>query len=520
MLNNSVLKSLGYTLWVLAVASILALLYYQDRFFAVLDIPVAKVNEVRGDISTRPESDVRWRQGQRNQSLYDGDLVATGSNSSSEIDFENTRLLKMGEETQIQILKLMIGNQATYMVTLLRGNISLNNCIGCPELIVKSGDEQFRLSEGKEFGFVKEVGKKIKKIKPAKIVNRAPKPTSEVNSILNLPDDLLDEKPKVVKPKTPKVSESKGMEPVVASVNSRGQRIPTQYWTMRPLSSLLNFSLKVPVVVTKNRPNVGNLDSFLLFEGKKGGQIYNVGLNSTDVTIPISNILRNAQVNRLASGVLEYKFSLRGGAKVSYRKKMSRSIASTSVDFSIKSFGKYTGGPVTLGFDSWNRKKDNPVWMTSKNLISPNSAPIAIHLENAEYMPSFEPYIVGAKSVGRSRKGIFSNTGIFVVKAQKVVAQLRGGLMNNAVREDILKILRADFIYEGSRYALSGQGVAPSEAQIKNLLNQGKTLYVLKRKKLYPVSKEFVNSNAEVANFVNEQAKLIFFEKVIILNYR
>jgi hypothetical protein len=52
------------------------------------------------------------------------------------------------------------------------------------------------------------------------------------------------------------------------------------------------------------------------------------------------------------------------------------------------------------------------------------------------------------------------------------------------------------------------------------LLDKGKVLYILKRNKIYPVSRDFIKTNNEVAKFVEGQARAIFLQKVEILAYR
>jgi hypothetical protein len=86
-----------------------------------------------------------------------------------------------------------------------------------------------------------------------------------------------------------------------------------------------------------------------------------------------------------------------------------------------------------------------------------------------------------------------------------------------------MNLLKGEFVFRGSRSALHDTRTR-SKGDLVNwmsaLLDKGKVLYILKRKKLYPVSKQFIKTNDEVAQFIDEQAKAVFLDKVEILHSR
>src|SRR5690606_39765548 len=62
--------------------------------------------------------------------------------------------------------------------------------------------------------------------------------------------------------------------------------------------------------------------------------------------------------------------SFTGGAKTAIDDERSQSFGKQEKKFSIKTFGEYPGGPVSLGFDRWDRKDVQSVWIRPKKIRS------------------------------------------------------------------------------------------------------------------------------------------------------
>ena len=95
--------------------------------------------------------------------------------------------------------------------------------------------------------------------------------------------------------------------------------------------------------------------------------------------------------------------------------------------------------------------------------------------------------------------------------------------MDQPTIETLLPLLDGNFVFKGPRsalYDMRGTSQTALLDWIGALLDKGKVLYILKRNKLYPVSRDFIKTNNEVAKFIDSQAKAIFLEKVEILDYR
>ena len=88
---------------------------------------------------------------------------------------------------------------------------------------------------------------------------------------------------------------------------------------------------------------------------------------------------------------------------------------------------------------------------------------------------------------------------------------------------EITRLLGGRFAFRGSRSALydtKGQTQQGLVDMVDALLDNGKILYILKTKKVFPVSRDFIKNNKEVGQFIDSQANAIFLEKVEILDYR
>jgi hypothetical protein len=517
--RSNAIKGFGFVLWLLAVSAVLATLYYQDELLAIKDIPIAKLQTLDGDASARPEGSVRWSEIGVDQPFFDGDLIAVGKRSKGVIDFSKDRKLTIYSDTQVKILRIKSGDQDTFMITLIRGSLEVNNCNGCPEFILKSGDNQFRLAGGNAFGLSKEAGKKAKKVKPTLLVASIAKQEEnddEQSKVLS--EDFLKE--------PLKISSAKGLEPKVSDRKPNGQKVNSDLWTMRSLSEMNNLAIEIPVISNRRRPKVGKMSLLARLEGKNPRRsiVYKGrGPKSQIFKIPISDIRKTANLERLRGGVMQYNFKVKGGALVRFEKETRQSFGRGNKSFSIKSYGEYPGGPVSLALSEWSRSRGQGIWMRPKTSLIPSAAPISVHLVSSTDLARFNPYFRGARKAGRSRRGLYSGNGVFVVRNSQVVAQLRGDKVNGKVRREIMNLLKGEFVFRGSRSALHDTRTR-SKGDLVNwmsaLLDKGKVLYILKRKKLYPVSKQFIKTNDEVAQFIDEQAKAVFLDKVEILHSR
>jgi hypothetical protein len=164
---------------------------------------------------------------------------------------------------------------------------------------------------------------------------------------------------------------------------------------------------------------------------------------------------------------------------------------------------------------------ESPIFAPRQEL-KPNTAPITIRLALGQDMLKFLPYLAGAGAFGVSRDSLGNGEGIYVVKGE-VIAELKGAGVDSGVVSKVMDLLGGEFAFRGTRSALydtRGKTQGALVDMVDALLDKGKVLYILKRNKIYPVSRDFIQTNNEVAKFIDSQAKAIFLEKVEILEYR
>jgi hypothetical protein len=291
-------------------------------------------------------------------------------------------------------------------------------------------------------------------------------------------------------------------------------------------------AIEFPVIKPSEMPKVGRWRPFAEISGADGHSGKQVvlasGTQNDSISIPIEKIRRAASVNRYGAA-REYVFKLRGGAEVfevtpsGKKKAESRALGSNTVEFKIRSFGEVGGGAVVLGIDQLTGGSTSGLWLEPKNELKVESAPISILMASGSDLSRFHSYMRGAGALGLSGGGSFTGQGIFVVRNQIITAQLFGSGVNDDSINKIMTSLGGDFVFKGARAALNdsrGKSQADLLQWIGSLLDKGKVLYIMKRNKLYPVSRDFIKTNSEVAQFIDSQAKAIFLEKVEILDYR
>jgi hypothetical protein len=518
--NNGTLKTTLMTLWLMAVAGVVAGLYFQDRFFAIDIKAIATLDKKTGPVQARSEGLVRWRDVAEDQGLFDGDRVATGRSGRSTIGFGPGRQLNMGEDTQVQIRAILQGNgDYAFMITLVRGTVVANideSCTGCPPLILRAGDETFNLASGDRLGVFKAIGKRATKFDP-----NGPWPMLRRPRAVSPPPPKPEEPPppppkKKEKP-LPQLSKPIGLEIDIAQPTGK------EWWTMQPIASLSPTILDIPLKAPAQKPEVGEWKPLVEVSGS-GKPLVIDTLRPTDRTLRLSvGQARKVAVVKRQGGVTEYGFSLRGGAAVTRGKDGEQSFSSRKVDYKIKTLGEFPGGPVSIGVDQINPQASNSPWMEPKKEVGLDASNLIIHLTSSQDYSRFYSLIRGSGSVAITREGLRSASGVFVVRKQAVVAQLRGPALTKPVASKMLDTLQGDFVFKGPRSALHdtrGQAQGALVDWIGALLDKGKVLYILKRNKLYPVSRDFIKTNNEVAQFIDSQAKAIFLEKVQILDYR
>jgi len=546
------LKLFALVVWGLLVAAVGGAIFHQDKFFAINMKPIAHLEKKLGSVVTRPEGVMRWRDLGLNEGLYDGDVVATGDNGRVIIKLGNSPL-SLAENTQVKITGISSSSQDfSFVIRLVKGTASAevaNGCKNCGPIIFRAGDETFRVTAGKKLGLAKEAG-----LKPARRVDpiisdwtSVPVPNTAKVAVI---DARFIEKapPPPPPPPSPPVEEEKPVPPPVKVLRRPPPPPPapaqvpaatpameavvtapvegTEYWTVDPVASLRTQRLAYPLTLPKVRPSQG--EWMPLFEvtdatAQQTRTLPKDSASESTLSVGLDTALDMATIS-MRGGLKLFTFGVRGGAEVVRGKERSKSVSGKVITTKVYSLAEVPDGPISIGLDGLNPQAANPSthWLRHKQEISVGDAPLAIHLSSNVDYPKFLPFIRGAQRIGLSLQGPKNQPGLFVVRNHAVVAQISGVGVDKRVLDQIMKILRADLIFKGSKtdlHMVQGTGAAAVSESVGSLLDRGKVIYLLKLNKLFPVSREFIKSNNEVASFVGSQGAMIFLNKVEIVNY-
>ena len=541
------LKLFALVVWGLLVAAVGGAIFHQDKFFAINMKPIAHLEKKLGSVVTRPEGVMRWRDLGLNEGLYDGDVVATGDNGRVIIKLGNSPL-SLAENTQVKITGISSSSQDfSFVIRLVKGTASAevaNGCKNCGPIIFRAGDETFRVTAGKKLGLAKEAD-----LKPARRVDpiisdwtSVPVPNTAKVAVIDAgfiekapppPPPVEEEKPvpppvKVLRkppPPPPAPAQVPAATPAMEAVVTAPVE-GTEYWTVDPVASLRTQRLAYPFTLPNVRPSQGEWTP--LFEvtdatAQKTRTLPKESASESTLSVGLDTALDMATIS-MRGGLKLFTFGVRGGAEVIRGKERSKSVSGKVITTKVYSLAEVPGGPISIGLDGLNPQAANPSthWLRHKQEISVGDAPLAIHLSSSVDYPKFLPFIRGSQRIGLSLQGPKNNTGLFVVRNHAVVAQISGAGVDKRVLDQIMKILRANLIFKGSKtdlHMVQGTGAAAVSESVGSLLDRGKVIYLLKLNKLFPVSREFIKSNNEVASFVGSQGAMIFLNKVEIVNY-
>lgn len=520
--RTQTLRTLFFSAWLLLVVGIVVAISNQDRFFAVDNKAVASLTKKNGPVQVRTEGLVRWTDAIERQGLFDGDRVATGRGSTGKVSFNSGRVLDLGEDTQIQIRTIVTSSRdAAYVITLFRGTMVAavqKDCRDCPQLVVRAGDETYNVNAGAKVGVFKPVGRKSKKFDPER-----PWPNAE-GGLLVLSSAAVEEEAKLASPAVAKdgaTAKLAGMAPTL--------RMPSTgltYYTVQPLAALGAVSIDIPFSLPAARPETIGSELRAVAKinglGARSEIVQAARASDREIRIPL------AKVRGIATGVKkgafrEYAFSVRGGIQVVKGSQRAENFGDTKLDFKVRSYGEPAGGAVTFGVDRLAVPTDSGPWVSSKGELVASQAPVVVRLASSQDYPKFLPFIRAASRFGMAESGVQEGSGVYVVRDRVVVAQVAGSAVDATIIRKVMVQLGADFVFEGAKNAFhSSRGTSQTAlvGWVGDLLDKGKILYILKRNKLYPVSRDFIKTNAEVAQFVDSQANAIFLEKVRILDYR
>lgn len=535
------LRIVLFCLWAAAVISVVFALFNQEKFFAANVRPLATLRFHQGDVFVRSFNSVKWIESYDGQKLFDGDFISTGPRTKSQVNFDAGRSLELSENTQIQVTSILDqSGKLTFKISLGRGAIVARSesCKTCGSLILRSGSETYNVARDKNFGLFKQPGKKSEKFDvngpiPNLNIQRNEESKIEVNLIAQSTIEKVDAKPAPKHPVSIKTQTDTGNSRLLDLVDLRGKELDIGgpalgrvWWVYDQFHSISGQFIEVPIVVPKIEKSRAKWRQVIEISGREGASevifVDNVAIAKNAVQIPIEKIqaVVASYRNQLYS---EHVFSLRGGVEIEIDGEPKKlSWRSRKVFFRIREFHALYTGPVTIALDRFDQSQNRTFIFDEKKEENINDAPIVIHLENGSHFSNFLPIFKNANLIKVSLGPLDNEKGVFLVD-KTIVAQIFGRKLENQVIVEVLSMLGADLAFRGKKSAFSvAQDGNPGGLvnKVGTLLDKGQVVYVLKRNKIYPVSRDFIKSNGDVAKFVDKHAKAVFLEDVEIVATR
>jgi hypothetical protein len=535
-------KIFGFLAWLLSVAGVSYAIWAQDSFFKESEESIAQIKIVKASVAVRPEGAIRWRDAVHDQKLFDGDWIYVPPYAKAKIRMETGQIVELGEDTQIQVRTVMTKNKEnSYVLSLLKGSLVADlksACKKCGAMTIKSEERSINVASGESVVLNKEVGKTVKKLE-----NKATLPvyigdktasmgvveqtfaTTIVKTVVPLRSEMVPQPEMLpeefkVKP-LPNINISNlnlKIRSLVGKIETDGtDRI--NYTTDYRFNDLKNSKIIVRVqlpIVTEVTRRI--LPAIQVSNGAK--RFYVQGLPGVpEVAIPIEKIIEIGNLTNIGF-IKDYQVRILPGILLEGNQPSPEDFKGLEVILTIRGLGEVNAMYVRvyLDLDSQDINYSNP-WVTSKNIIKDEEKKMGFLVSMADYR-KLRRYIRGSKQLG-IYPATSSQQGIFLIRDKKFIGEILGDL--NAQSWDYLKFavseFKADFVFRGKRNSYFQQESGSDlQTNVNKFLDQGKTIYVSKKGKIYPVSRQFVKSHQEVAQFIDTQAKAIFFDKVDIIH--
>ena len=566
-------KQISLTAWLIAVVAIGVSLFREDQFYALGGVGIATVSQKSRDVAYRSEDDTKWKQiSRRDQSLFDGDRIATGPKSSATIDFGDGRVASLGEDTSISISTIRQSGGLIYIVNLPKGTVGIQKSKRPPikktqnVIIVRSSGRDFNIEPGEESGIAKtEKGivrykgvvkpKAVAALKPVEFVPLAISVASisVVTAAADLPGAELEYLPaEVVVPAsavpvvTPEVVLVVAPEvlPVLPVVVPKAAVAPKKYRPsvvqVAPVegteidldgSGLIQNSYTFQSL-SQATGNLGILrwkeqstkpsNWFPAVELVSGETRKKVVLkNRKGEMIDIADfgpLVKSTIKNRLPCAVL----GVRGGAKMADKTDGAWSFAGKTLEITVCSFRDLKDDvplKIALSLSKYSGKPRSGIF----SMPSTGELGYQIIVASPSQYLAMLPVMKESEKIDVLATSGMSNSGIYIAKKGAVLMQLTGAKIDSKVADHIREVVAGDLVFKGSRSALyDGSKLSSDEllAWVGENTDRGKSVFFQKDGTLIPISRNFLTERKEVADFVKNLSGQLFKERVEILSFQ
>lgn len=540
--NQTLIKGAFLGLWVLLVAGVAFLLWRGEVDQKRDGKPLAILKEAQGLVQSRADDIVVWTSISKNHRFFEGDRVATGSNSRARIEFIGGRVVEIGENTQIQITAIQGDNNLSFIVTLLKGSLTAKAITTQKKsqgvFTVKAGQKNFSLSaRNDEVGVFKAAEKEKVSVftlkqdghvlvnKPKPVTQPTPTPTPEE---IKEPEPVKEEIAAVKKPEPPPapkiVLSAKGFEPKVANLEN-GDIL----WTRASLKDN-SANLKLPIDVQPPQSAPSGSKWMPLVElgapSKNAGQGVIITGDETfktqHLSVPLNKIRAGAE-EKMVNNVSELVVNIREGARLSGAKGgIDKSFLPGTRTIRLRSLKDVAPGPVSVLSSDFESPAKEGEWIRQSKNTGEDVKNYQVNLLSNTDLLAMLPVLRRSQAFSVERGTDFANdSGIFLIKNGRLVAQLKGRKeWTPKVLRRMMIVFEADLAFQGSASAMfDTKGKSPDDVSkwVKESVASQKTVYLFDGQRLYPVNKQFIEKNPEVTTFVTANAKAIFKENVTVL---
>lgn len=137
-----------HLIWFAAMFVTVLVFVKLDWFFDYGKAPIAKMVRQNGNVRVRPMDLSLWKPTNIGQPLYEGQVLATGEDSTAQIIFSTGHRIKLGQYSQLRISAERDKETGDVLVTLLRGSLTAEKVSDkevTGQIQLKSGNETVKL---------------------------------------------------------------------------------------------------------------------------------------------------------------------------------------------------------------------------------------------------------------------------------------------------------------------------------------------------------------------------------------
>jgi len=303
-------------------------------------------------------------------------------------------------------------------------------------------------------------------------------------------------------------------------------------WALLPTSTIRTSTIQIPLAMRKDVPS--NVDWRPAVELRSAedkdakDSLIRTGSGRTarSIAVPLEIITRRFASSE-SNGFPTFRFraqagSIVGGSKTEEREsRRDQAFGGPTRQWQINAIAD-SKQSFAIALDRLAMNSSGQALIAAKPQVSFDNAPVTITVLNGAIGAKAAGFIRGADRVAFRRQSFSESVGTFVVAKRNVVAEVSGSAMTPAAIATIRRALGADYVFRGRRSSLFDTRSGTSKqlvSRVEQQLDAGRSVYVMKDDRLFPVNRQFIKTSSEVARFVDANANAVFFDEVQILSF-